>query len=437
MIKMTEFAKRRKQLMQQIGSAGIVILVAAPVSLRSGESDYPYRQQSDFYYLTGFEEPEAVAILAPKRKEGEFILFNRTRNHAEEIWTGARAGQLGACKKLGADEAYPIEQLAKKLPEFLTGREEIHYTLGSNCAFDKILLDTMNKIRSKIRSGIQSPLAFVDLTHTVHEMRIIKSSAEIALMRKAADISAAAHIQAMTVCQPGMHEYQLEAEITYQFQIQGARYPAYTPIVGSGMNSCILHYTANNHIIADNSLVLVDAGCEYQYYASDVTRTFPANGHFTGEQRAIYEIVLAAQLAGIKAMRPGAEWCAMQNVMTKIITQGLIDLKLLKGNLQDLLEKQAYSKFYMHGAGHWLGLDVHDVGRYKSHGKWRRMQPGMVLTIEPGIYIPAGSSGVAKRWHNIGVRIEDDVLITATGNEVLSCAAPKVIKDIEAIMKKS
>lgn len=437
MIKMTEFAKRRKQLMQKMGPTGIVILAAAPVSTRSGESDYPYRQQSDFYYLTGFEEPEAVAILAPKSKGGEFILFNRIRNRDEEIWTGSRAGQTGACKEFGADEAYPIEQLIKKLPEFLIGREEIHYTLGSNRAFDKVLLDAMNKIRGKIRSGTQSPLAFVDLTNTVHEMRVIKSSTEIALMRKAAKISAAAHIQAMTACRPGMNEYQLEATITYQFQINGARYPAYTPIIGSGINSCILHYVDNNRVIADKSIVLVDAGCEYEYYASDVTRTFPANGRFTAEQRAIYEIVLAAQLAGIKAVRPEAEWCAVQNAIIKIITQGLIDLKLLKGNLHDLLEKQAYSKFYMHGAGHWLGLDVHDVGRYKSHGKWRRMQPGMVLTVEPGIYIPAGTPGVAKQWHNIGVRIEDDVLVTATGNEVLSGDAPKMIKDIEAIMKKS
>ncbi len=436
MIKMTEFAKRRKRLMKHIGSTGIVILVAAPVSIRSGESDYPYRQQSDFYYLTGFEEPEAVAILAPEHSEGEFILFNRPRHRGEEVWTGARAGQIGACKEFGADKAYPIEQLTKKLPELLIGREEIHYTLGSHRAFDITLLDTMNQVRSKIRSGAQSPLAFVDLTHTVHEMRLIKSPAEIALMRKAAKISAAAHIHAMSVCQPGMYEYQLEAEILYQFQIHGARFPAYPTIVGSGINSCTLHYTDNNHLIADKSLVLLDGGCEYHYYASDVTRTFPANGRFTSEQRAIYDIVLEAQLAGIHAARTGTEWGKIQNVIVKIITQGLIDLKLLKGRLNELLEKRAYSQFYMHGAGHWLGLDVHDVGRYKSHAKWRRLQPGMVLTVEPGIYIPAGTPGVAKRWHNIGIRIEDDVLVTNTGNEVLSCDAPKTIKDIEAIMKK-
>jgi Xaa-Pro aminopeptidase len=410
--------------------------VAAPLSIRNGDSHYAYRQQSDFYYLTGFEEPEAVAILAPKRKGGEFILFNRTHNPNEEIWTGPRAGQTGAQKIFGADEAYPIDQLSKKLPELLTGREEIHYTLGANSTFDTLLLDTLNKLRDKIRSGTQSLLAFMDLTHTVHEMRLIKSAEEIILMRKAAEISAAAHRRAMTVCRPGINESQLEAEITYQFQMNGARYQAYTPIVGSGINSCTLHYNNNDRIIKDKSIVLVDAGCEYQNYASDISRSFPANGRFTAEQREIYDLVLSAQLAGIKTVRPGVEWCAIQNTVVKIITQGLIDLKLLKGNLHDLIEKKAYTKFYMHGVGHWLGLDVHDVGRYKSHNKWRRLQPGMVLTVEPGIYIPAGTSGVPKKWHNIGIRIEDDVLVTATGNEVLSSGAPKLINDIEAIMKK-
>lgn len=435
MITMTEFAKRRKQLMQKIGPSAIAILVAAPPANRSGDSDYPYRQQSDFYYLTGFEEPAAVAIIAPKRKGGEFILFNRIRNRDEEIWTGQRAGQEGACKQFGADEAYPIDQLSKKLPELLTGREEIHYTLGANIAFDAILMEAMNKLRGRIRSGIQSPLTFVDLTCTVHEMRLIKSPAEIALMRKAAQISAAAHTHAMAVCKPSMNEYALEAEITYQFQKNGARHHAYTPIVGSGINSCTLHYNDNNRIIKNKDIVLIDAGCEYQNYASDVTRTFPANGRFSSEQRAIYEIVLEAQLAGIRAARPKAEWCAMQNAIVKVITQGLIDLKLLKGTLHSLIEEKAYTKFYMHGAGHWLGLDVHDVGRCKINDKWRRLQPGMVLTVEPGIYIPAGTEGVPKQWHNIGIRIEDDVLVTASGNDILSEDAPKTIEEIEAIMQ--
>ncbi|MCE3238724.1 MAG: pepP [Gammaproteobacteria bacterium] len=435
MITMAEFARRRKQLMQHVGSTGIVILTAAPVASRNGESDYPYRQHSDFYYLTGFDEPEAVAILAPKNKGGEFILFNRARNQTEEIWTGTRAGQAGACKKFGADKAYPISELADKLPELLAGRAEIHYTLGANHTFDALLLEAIQKIRGKIRNGTQSPFGFIDLASTVHEMRVIKSPAEINLMRKAAEISALAHRHAMAVCKPGMNEYQLEAEITYLFQRNGGRYSAYIPIVGSGANSCILHYTNNNHVIAKDSLVLVDAGCEYQYYASDVTRTFPANGKFSAEQRAIYEIVLAAQLAGIQAVRPNAEWCAPQKAIVKIITQGLLDLGLLKGSLQNLLEAQAYMPFYMHSSGHWLGLDVHDVGRYKSQNKWRRFQPGMVLTVEPGIYISAKMPTIAKRWHNIGVRIEDDILVTATGNDVLSAGAPKTIQAIEEIMQ--
>jgi len=434
MITLAEFAKRRKRLMQSISSTGIIILTAAPIALRSGDSDYPYRQNNDFYYLTGFEEPEAVAILVPSNAGGEFILFSRPRHPEEEIWTGARAGQTGA-KKFGADRAYPMGQLADKLPELLSGRTEIHYALGANQTFDAVLFAAIHKIRGKIRNGSQSPFAFIDLVQTVHEMRVIKSPAEINLMRTAAEISAVAHSHVMSICRPGMNEYQLEAEMTYLFQRNGARHSAYTSIVGSGANSCVLHYNDNNRIIANNSLVLVDAGSEYRYYASDVTRTFPANGKFSAEQRAIYEIVLTAQLAGIKAVHPHAEWSAPQKAIVKIITQGLLDLGLLKGSLKNLLEVEAYKPFYMHSSGHWLGLDVHDVGCYKVDSKWRRFQPGMVLTVEPGIYISAKMPNIPKRWHNIGIRIEDDVLVTATGNNVLSAGAPKTIQAIEEIMR--
>jgi Xaa-Pro aminopeptidase len=280
------------------------------------------------------------------------------------------------------------------------------------------------------------PFVFVDLTKTVHEMRLIKSLAEINLMRQAAEISAIAHNRAMEVCRPGMNEYQIEAEMVYQFQSHGARYSAYTPIVSSGIQTCTLHYNDNNRIIKNNSIVLIDAGCEYQNYASDVSRTFPANGRFSAAQRAIYDIVLEAQLAGIQAVRPGAQWGAIQNAIVKVITQGLIDLKLLKGTLRDLLEKKAYTKFYMHGAGHWLGLDVHDVGRYKIDDAWRRLQPGMTLTVEPGIYISEKTPGVPKQWHNTGVRIEDDILVTKKGCEVLSAGTPKTIEEIETIMSR-
>lgn len=434
MITKNEFAKRRQQVIKKIGCTGIVILPAAPVALRNGDYDYPYRQNSDFYYLTGFEEPDAVAIIAPNRSEGEFILFNRIRKREEEIWTGIRAGQAGARTLFGADEAYPISELETKLPLLLEGREEIYYTMGWHHDFDAILLAAMNKIRGKIRGGIYSPVVFKDITDTIHEMRLIKSPAEIKLMRKAAEISAAAHIRAMQACQPGMNEYQLEAELMYEFQRHGARFPAYTSIVGSASNSCILHYNENNKIIDKNSIVLVDAGCEYHYYAADITRTFPASGRFSPEQKAIYEIVLAAQVAAIKAIRPGVRWSTMQTIIVEILTQGLIDLGILKGNLDRLLEKEAYLPFYMHKSGHWLGMDVHDVGRYKIDGKWRPLRPGMVLTVEPGIYISSDLPGVHKRWHNIGVRIEDDVLVTAKNHEVLSHHAPKEIKEIEALM---
>lgn len=434
MIKMTEYAKRRKQLMQKIGPTGILILPAAPTTRRNGDTDYPYRQQSDFYYLTGFEEPEAVIILAPKRKGGEFILFNRVRDREQEIWNGYRAGQAGARKNFGANEAFPIEELADKLPELLEGRSEVHYAIGLDKDFDETILKALNKIRGKIRGGLQSPISFVDITDTIHEMRLIKSPAEIDVMRKAADISVEAHIRAMQYCKPGVNEYHLEAELQHEFQSQGARFLAYPSIVGSGANSCILHYNDNNQVIKDGSVVLIDAGCEYENYASDLTRTFPANGKFTDEQRAIYEIVLDAQLAGIKAVRPGAPFPAIQNAIVKVITKGLLELGLLKGKLSDLIEKQEYFKFYMHKSGHWLGLDVHDVGRYKTNGKWRTLQPGMVLTVEPGIYISSDIPGVPKKWHNIGVRIEDDVVVTKNGNEVLSGGLPKTVEDIEAIM---
>jgi Xaa-Pro aminopeptidase len=434
MLKMTEFAKRRKQLIQKIGPKSIVILTAAPAVRRNNDADYIYRQHSDFYYLTGFEEPEAVAIIAPKRKAGEFILFNRVRDRAHEIWDGLRAGQEGAIHTYGADQAFPISELEKKLPEIFEGRETIHYAVGADKYLDRIVLSTMNKIRARIRAGMQSPVILADITETIHEMRLIKSPAEIALMRKAAKISAQAHIRAIKFCKPGLNEYQLEAEIMHEFQRNDARHAAYSSIVGSGANTCILHYISNNQVIKNGELVLIDAGAEYYYYAADITRTFPANGKFSSEQRAIYDLVLKAQLAGIKAVRPGVAWPSVQTVIVKIITQGLVDLGILKGRVNDLIKNEAYFPFYMHKSGHWLGLDVHDVGRYKVNGKWRTLKPGMVLTVEPGIYIAADTPNVHKRWHNIGVRIEDDVLVTAKGCEVLSRDVPKAVAEIEALM---
>lgn len=435
MIKMTEFAKRRSDLMKKIGSQGVVILTAAPIPYRNNYHEFPYRQNSDFYYMTGFEEPEAVAILLAKKQGCEFILFNRTRDPEKEIWDGDRAGQELAVKQFGANAAFPIEELEKKLPELLEGRSEIHYALGVDTKFDSLLLKTVNKLRGKIRTGLQSPLAFVDIQPTLHEMRLIKSPAEIELMRDAANISAQAHIRAMQICKPGLYEYQLEAEIMHEFLRNGSRAPAYTPIIGNGRNSCILHYVQNNQKIADKSMVLIDAGAEYQYYASDVTRTFPSNGRFSPEQKAIYEIVLTAQTEGIKSVRAGSPWPKTHEIAVKVITEGLRELKLLKGNLTDLIESEAYLPFYMHRAGHWLGIDVHDVGRYKVDGKWRNLEPNMTFTVEPGIYITKNIKGVPEKWHNIGVRIEDDIVVTEKGCEVLSKNVPKTISEIEGIMR--
>lgn len=434
MIKMSEYAKRRKKLMQEIGSTGIVIIPSASEIVRNGDSSYSFRQHSDFYYLTGFEEPDAVLVLAPKRKEGEYILFNRARDPDHEVWDGPRAGQEGARTHYLVDQAYPINELALMLPDLLLERDVIHYPLGASRKFDKILMQSVNKLRARIRSGTRAPISFMDIAPSLHELRVFKSVDEISLLQKAIDISAQAHTRAIQLCKPGMYEYELEAEIMHEFIRQGARFPAYNSIVGAGPNTCILHYVANNQKIKNGDLVLIDAGAEYQNYAADITRTFPANGRFTGEQRAIYELVLAAQLAAIKSIKPGASWIAAQNAIVKIITQGLIDLKILKGNRDDLIKKQAYSPFYMHRSGHWLGLDVHDVGHYRIADKWRSLRPGMVMTVEPGIYISADMPGVHKRWHNIGVRIEDDVLVTNKGCDVLSHNIPKTIAELEAMM---
>lgn len=434
MISSKEWAKRRQTLLKKCGPSAIAILPSAPIAMRNGEYEYPYRQNSNFYYLTGFTEPEAIAVLAAKRKEGEFILFNRPHHRERELWEGPRAGQEGARKKFGAHQAYAIKKFTEQLPKLLMDRTKVYTQLGVNPEFDVILLDAFNKARTTTRTGITSPAELIDIGGIVHEMRLIKSPTEIKIMRESADISAAAHISAMQACLPGIQEYQLEAELLYEFQLNGARHPAYTSIVGSGANTCILHYNANNKTIANNSLVLVDAGGEYQYYASDITRTFPANGKFTKEQAAVYNVVLAAQLAAIKIIKPGITWNKMHETAVKVLTQGLIKIGLLRGKLSDLIANKAYFPFFMHRTGHWLGLDVHDVGQYTINKKWRKLQAGMVLTVEPGIYISNTLKNVPARWHNIGVRIEDDILVTKTGHEVLSKRAPKTIADIEALM---
>ena len=429
----TEYATRRKRLMQMMGKGSIAIIPAAPVTIRNRDVEHRYRPDSDFYYLTGFAEPEAVAVIIPKRKHGEYILFCRERDPAMETWVGPRAGLEGAHEIYGADDAFPITDIAEILPGLLENRDKVFYTMGCNPAFDQQIIGWVNQIRDKARSGVSTPNEFVALDHLLHDMRLFKSRHEISVMRKAAKISARAHIRAMQKCKPGMFENEVEAEILHYFRVNNCT-EAYPSIVGGGANSCILHYIDNKEPLNDGDLLLIDAGAEKDYYASDITRTFPINGKYSKEQRAIYNLVLQAQEAAIKQVKVGNHWNDPHNAAVKVITRGLVKLGLLKGDVRKLIKDNAYRRFYMHRTGHWIGMDVHDVGDYKVGDEWRVLEPGMVLTIEPGIYIPAGSKKVAKKWWNIGVRIEDDVLVTKNGPDVLTRDVPKKAAEIEAIM---
>lgn len=431
-----EFARRRARLMDDMEDNSIAIIPSAKVKSRNRDVDYVFRQDSDFLYLTGFEEPEAVAVLMPGRGHGEYILFCRERDPAKEIWDGNMAGPEGAIKKYGADDAFPIACIDDILPGLIEGRDKLYYAMGGDQDFDRMVMDWVNTIRSKARSGAHPPGEFISLDILIHEMRLFKSTAEINVMQEAADITAAAHTRAMKACQAGMTEYQLEAEYLHEFSTNGARSPAYPSIVGGGKNACILHYIENTAVLKEGDLVLIDAGCELDHYAADVTRTFPVSGQFSEPQKLIYELVLKAQLAAIEEVKPGNTWNQPHDKTVEVITAGLIELGLLKGNLEKLIEEEAYKKFYMHRAGHWLGMDVHDVGDYKISDNWRVLEPGMVLTVEPGIYIAPGTKGVAKKWQGIGVRIEDDVLITKQGCKVLTEAAPKAVKEIEKLMRR-
>lgn len=429
-----EFARRRKHLMDMVNSGGIAILPTAPARLRNRDIEYPFRPDSDFHYLTGFPEPSAVAVFVPDRPQGEFVLFCRERDPEQETWHGRRAGLDGACTLYGADDAFPIGDIDDILPGLLENKERIFYTMGLDPRFDQRVVGWVNQVRAKARAGVSAPDEFVSLQHILHEMRLYKSRAEIALMRRAAEISAAAHCRAMAQTRPGLHEYHLEAELLHAFMQQGARSPAYPSIVGSGANGCILHYTENTAVLADGDLVLIDAGAEYEGYAADITRTFPVNGVFSPEQRAVYEVVLAAQMAAIDHVRPGVHWNEIHETAVRELTRGLVDLGILKGRVPTLVKAEAYKPYFMHRTGHWLGMDVHDVGDYKVAGEWRMLEPGMVLTVEPGLYVPAGRRGVSRRYWNIGIRIEDDVLVTRDGHEVLTRRAPKTVDEIEALM---
>ncbi len=429
-----EFPRRRKKLMDMMGDETIAIIPTAPVYIRNRDVEFTYRPDSDFYYLTGYAEPEAVAVLVPGRPHGEYILFCRENDPVMETWNGRRAGLEGAVNKYGADDAFPVEDMDEILPGLLENRERVFYTMGTNVSFDQRVLGWVNQVRKRSRTGVNAPDEYVSLNHFLHEMRLYKSRAEITAMRKAAKITAKAHRKAMQICRPGLMEYQLEAELKYVFMQNGARDPAYPCIVGGGANGCILHYTENSDALKDGDLLLIDAGSEYDYYASDITRTFPVNGQYSSAQREVYEVVLAAQLAAIKMVRPGNHWDEPHNAAIRTLTEGLVELGILKGKPSQHIKEKSYTRYYMHRTGHWLGMDVHDVGDYKVEGEWRTFEPGMVLTVEPGLYLPAGSEGLAKRWWNIGIRIEDDVLVTEDGNEVLSSDAPKTIDEIESLM---
>ncbi|OLS63200.1 Xaa-Pro aminopeptidase [Pseudomonas putida] len=429
-----EYARRRKALMAQMEPNSIAILPAAAVAIRNRDVEYLYRQDSDFQYLSGFPEPEAVIALIPGREHGEYVLFCRERNPEREQWDGLRAGQEGAIRDFGADDAFPISDIDDILPGLIEGRDRVYSAMGSNAEFDRRLMEWINVIRSKARLGAQPPNEFVALDHLLHDMRLYKSAAEVKVMREAAAISARAHVRAMQASRAGLYEYSLEAELDYEFRKGGAKMPAYGSIVAAGRNGCILHYQENDAPLKDGDLVLIDAGCEIDCYASDITRTFPVNGVFSAEQKAIYELVLASQEAAFAEIAPGKHWNQAHEATVRVITEGLVTLGLLKGAVDELIETEAYRAFYMHRAGHWLGMDVHDVGEYKVGGQWRVLEPGMALTVEPGIYIAADNQNVAKKWRGIGVRIEDDVVVTKNGCEILTTGVPKTVAEIEALM---
>ena len=429
-----EFAERREQLMSMVGPDGIVIVPAANLLIRNRDAEFPFRQDSDFQYLTNFNEPEAVAVLVPEREEGEFILFCREKDPLTERWTGRMAGLEGARDLYQADDAFPIDDIDEIIPGLMDRRETVHYSMGVNTEFDNQVMSWVNTLKAKIRNGVNPPHEFVSLDLLLHDMRLYKTKAEIKLMKHAAKTSVGAHERAMKICEPGINEGQLDAEFMHAFRWDGM-VPAYTSIVGGGENACVLHYIENNKPLEDGDLVLIDAGAEYECYASDITRTFPVNGKFSEPQRQIYQVVLDSQYAAIEAARPGNTWDDPHAASVKVISQGLLDLGLLEGDLESVIEDGSYRDFFMHKTGHWLGMDVHDVGDYKIEDEWRVLEQGMMLTVEPGIYISPDPK-IDKKWWNIGVRIEDDVLITRDGNEVLTGALVKEVADVEALMAK-
>lgn len=432
----TEYAARRQKFLEQIEADAIAIFPAAPEQHRSADGYYPYHQNTDFYYLSGFVEPNAVIVLAPNHAQGPYIMFNRARDPSQEVWTGRRAGQEGVMRDYDVNQAYDIADLTKILPALLTGRRKLYFAFGRNQQFDKIIIDTINGLRAQVRAGVYLPQEIVNPETIIHEMRLRKSPNEIAVMREAARISIEGHKAAIQNCRPGLYEYSMEAELLYHFTKNGSHNPAYGSIVAAGANACCLHYHENCSELKSGELLLIDAGCEYEYYTSDITRTFPINGRFTAEQRAIYDLVLRVQKAALAVIKPGLPWNEVNDTTIRVATEGLVELGILKGNIDSLIEQNAQFQFYMHRSGHWLGLDTHDVGQYKVKGQWRPLEAGMTFTVEPGLYIAPGTPNVDSKWYGIGIRIEDDVLVTDTGVDVLTQALPKEADEIEAMMAK-
>ena len=436
-MKQSEFKKRRKQLMQRIGKGNLALIGSATTHTRNRDVNYPFRQDSDFYYLTGFNEPDSLAVFIPEREQGEYILFCREFDEKKALWEGAHAGLEGATQHYAADDSFPIEDLNDILPGMLENKSKVFYPMGRDSDLDHKLLDWINHIRRQSRTGVTAPGELVSLENIVHEMRLFKSAAELKLMRRAAEVSAAAHVKAMQKCKAGLYEYQIEAEIINHFLQDGLRAIAYPSIVAAGKNACTLHYTENTSKLKSGDLLLVDAGAECDHYAADITRTYPISGHFSEAQKQLYQLVLDAQLASIEEIKPKQSMQLAHEASVNVLTKGLVSLGLLKGRVATLIKNEKYKQFYMHRIGHWLGMDVHDVGDYKINQEWRLLEKGMVLTIEPGLYIPADCKTVDEQWRGIGIRIEDDVLVTADGHEVLTCDVPKTIQEIENVMQAS
>jgi len=434
-MKQSEFKRRRKALMQQIGKGNIALIASASNHTRNRDVEFPFRQDSDFYYLTGFNEADSLAVFIPGREQGEYILFCREFDEKKALWEGAHAGLEGATEHYEADDSFPIDDMDDILPGMLENKSKVFYPMGRDSELDHQLLEWITHIRKQSRNGINAPGELVCLEHLLHEMRLFKSPAELKLMRQAAEVSTAAHKRAMQQCKAGLYEYQIESEIVHEFMQQGLRYVAYPSIVAGGKNACVLHYVDNKDKLKRGDLLLIDAGVECDHYAADITRTFPVSGRFSSAQKQLYQLVLDAQYAAIEQIQPGKPWNNAHDVSVQVLTKGLVELGLLKGRVSKLIKDEKYKQFYMHRIGHWLGMDVHDVGDYKVDDEWRLLEPGMVLTIEPGLYIPENCDTVDEQWRGIGIRIEDDVLVTKEGHEVLTHAVPKEIDEIERLMQ--